>query len=158
MWLHHSACSSGSSPFFLRLKTVILLLVSRADHFLTFSPAEALRARMGRQDLGTGDWTEYSKLVIILILLHLIACSSSVGWQLLSLDRAEKKLAQWRSNRQSMLCKKNKQTSTCSSLKHQIHSYNILSEEYSCLHKMIRFSFCMSNCTYNVSKCAFIPK
>lgn len=41
----------------------------------------------GRLDLGTGDSTEYSKLVIILILLHLIACSSSEGWQLLSLDR-----------------------------------------------------------------------
>lgn len=45
----------------------------------------------GRQDLGTGSSTAYSKLVIILILLHLIVCSSSVGWRLLSLNRQGEK-------------------------------------------------------------------
>lgn len=43
------------------------------------------------QDLGTGDFTEYSKLVIILILLHLMACNSLVAWQGLTLDRTENK-------------------------------------------------------------------
>lgn len=34
----------------------------------------------GRQDLGDGESVEYSQLVIILILLHLIVSGSSVGW------------------------------------------------------------------------------
>lgn len=88
----------GCPYFFLHIRAVTLRLGSGTDHFLCLSPAAVLRMRMAGRIWELVDSTEYSKLVIILILLHLTACSSLVGWQLLSLDRAEKKLAQWRSN------------------------------------------------------------
>ena len=93
LWLHCSTYSSASSICIFPLGTVIfffnLYLGEWADHFLTLSGTKVLRVCMADR-LGAGDATENSKLVIILILLHLIVCSSLVGWPLLSLEGGKK--------------------------------------------------------------------
>lgn len=82
--------------FFLRQDCDSSLAESRADHFLTLSPAEGLRLWMAGRIWELGGAAEYHRLVIILILLHLIVCSSLGVWQLLRVDGDGRKLAQWR--------------------------------------------------------------
>lgn len=115
----------------------------------------------GRQDLWTGDSTEYRKLVIILILLHLIACSFLVGWQLLSLDRVEKKKLHNGGAIDGSCCvnrtnRAESSTSTCSRPEHQLHSYNY-SARWKNIHATIkwtiRFSFFYVNIIYYMIRC-----
>lgn len=92
-FLHHqvaSKCLLGHLHVFSSSQDCNFSLVDQGCSFPHTLHSQGAKIEDGRQDLKTGDSTEYSKTVIILILLHLIACSSLASWQLLTLDRAEK--------------------------------------------------------------------